>query len=206
MQTFIAGFKKKYNGVEPDAFNAYAYDAMNMAAAVVKIGGTDRRAIRDAFTKVKDVSSVIFGKATFDVESRRVKGAMNAELVVRKGQDQVAAPTVVLAGFAAAPKAQHVNLMAQPWPGRALHEIAGSAQNADAGFNGGDGGHGGHGGGRGRHGRACLLPGCCWRERERSLQSDYLITLKGIQYLDGDCERCSGFVRGALGAGSHHGW
>jgi branched-chain amino acid transport system substrate-binding protein len=29
---------------------------------------------------------VIFGTATFDVESRRVKGAMNAELVVRKGQ------------------------------------------------------------------------------------------------------------------------
>jgi branched-chain amino acid transport system substrate-binding protein len=86
VQTFIAGFKKKYNGVEPDAFNAYAYDAMNMAAAVVRIGGADRRAIRDAFTKVKDVSSVIFGKATFDVESRRVKGAMNAELVVRKGQ------------------------------------------------------------------------------------------------------------------------
>ena len=86
MQKFIAGFKKKYNGMEPDAFNAYAYDAMNMAAAVVKIGGTDRRAIRDAFTKVKDVSSVIFGTATFDVESRRVKGAMNAELVVRKGQ------------------------------------------------------------------------------------------------------------------------
>ena len=33
------GFKKKYNGLEPDAFNAYAYDAMNMAAAVVE----DRR-------------------------------------------------------------------------------------------------------------------------------------------------------------------
>ncbi|AHY54034.1 ABC transporter substrate-binding protein [Bradyrhizobium japonicum] len=86
VQKFIAGFKKKYNGLEPDAFNAYAYDAMNMAAAVVKIGGTDRRAIRDAFTKVKDVPSVIFGAATFDVATRRVKGAMNAELVVRKGQ------------------------------------------------------------------------------------------------------------------------
>jgi branched-chain amino acid transport system substrate-binding protein len=86
VQKFIVGFKKKYNGQEPDAFNAYAYDAMNVAAAVVKIGGTDRRAIRDAFTKVRDVSSVIYGQATFDVETRRVKGAMNAELVVRKGQ------------------------------------------------------------------------------------------------------------------------
>ena len=86
VKKFITGFKAKYNGQEPDAFNAYSYDAMHMAAAIVKIGGTDRRAIRDAFTKVKDVSSVIFGTATFDVESRRVKGAMNAELVVRKGQ------------------------------------------------------------------------------------------------------------------------
>jgi branched-chain amino acid transport system substrate-binding protein len=86
VQKFVSGFKAKYNGQEPDAFNAYSYDAMNVAAAVVRIGGTDRRAIRDAFTKVRDVSTVVFGPATFDVASRRVKGAMNAELVVRKGQ------------------------------------------------------------------------------------------------------------------------
>jgi branched-chain amino acid transport system substrate-binding protein len=86
VQKFVSGFKAKYNGQEPDAFNAYSYDAMNVAAAVVRIGGTDRRAIRDAFTKVHDVSTVVFGPASFDVASRRVKGAMNAELVVRKGQ------------------------------------------------------------------------------------------------------------------------
>ena len=86
VQKFVSGFKAKYNGQEPDAFNAYSYDAMNVAAAVVRIGGADRRAIRDAFTKVRDVSTVVFGPATFDVASRRVKGAMNAELVVRKGQ------------------------------------------------------------------------------------------------------------------------
>jgi branched-chain amino acid transport system substrate-binding protein len=86
VRKFIAGFKAKYGGQEPDAFNAYAYDAMNVAAAVVRIGGTDRRAIRDAFGKVRDISSVIYGLATFDVESRRVKGAMNAELVVKNGQ------------------------------------------------------------------------------------------------------------------------
>jgi branched-chain amino acid transport system substrate-binding protein len=86
VQKFVSGFKAKYNGQEPDAFNAYSYDAMNVAAAVVRIGGTDRRAIRDAFTKVRDVSTVVFGPATFDIASRRVKGAMNAELVVRKGQ------------------------------------------------------------------------------------------------------------------------
>jgi len=86
VRKFVDGFKAKYGGQEPDAFNAYSYDAMNMAAAVLRIGGTDRKAIRDAFAKVKDVPSVIFGSMTFDVETRRVKGAMNAELVVRKGQ------------------------------------------------------------------------------------------------------------------------
>jgi len=86
VRKFVSGFKAKYNGQEPDAFNAYSYDAMNVAAAVVKIGGTDRRAIRDAFTKVRDVSTVVYGPATFDVASRRVKGAMNTELVVKKGQ------------------------------------------------------------------------------------------------------------------------
>jgi branched-chain amino acid transport system substrate-binding protein len=86
VRKFIAAFKAKYNAQEPDAFNAYSYDAMNVAAAVLRIGGTDRKAIRDAFAKVKDVPSVIFGSVTFDVQTRRVKGAMNAELVVRNGQ------------------------------------------------------------------------------------------------------------------------
>jgi branched-chain amino acid transport system substrate-binding protein len=49
VQKFVSGFKAKYNGQEPDAFNAYAYDAMNMAAAVIRIGGPDRKAIKDAF-------------------------------------------------------------------------------------------------------------------------------------------------------------
>ncbi len=86
VRKFVDGFKAKYGGQEPDSFNAYAYDAMNMAAAVLRIGGTDRKAIRDAFAKVHDVSTVIFGPATFDVATRRIKGAMNAELVVQKGQ------------------------------------------------------------------------------------------------------------------------
>ena len=56
VQKFVAGFKAKYDGQEPDAFNAYAYDAMNVAAA----GGAESaaptgKAIRDAFAKVKDV-------------------------------------------------------------------------------------------------------------------------------------------------------
>ena len=86
VRKFVTGFKAKYGGQEPDSFNAYSYDAMNMAAAVLKLGGADRKAIRDAFAKVHDVSTVIFGPATFDIETRRIKGAMNAELIVQKGQ------------------------------------------------------------------------------------------------------------------------
>jgi branched-chain amino acid transport system substrate-binding protein len=86
VRKFVAGFKAKFNGLEPDAFNAYSYDAMNVAAAVLRIGGTDRRSIREAFVKVKDVPSVIYGNVSFDADTRRVKGAMNAELVVSKGQ------------------------------------------------------------------------------------------------------------------------
>ena len=64
-QRFISSFRTKYGG-EPDAFNAYSYDAMNVAAAVIRIGGTNRRAVRDAFLQVRDVPTVIFGPANFD--------------------------------------------------------------------------------------------------------------------------------------------
>jgi len=86
VRRFVEAFKAKYGGQESDAFNVYAYDAMNVAAAVLRLAGTDRRAIRDAFAKVKDVPSVIFGAATFDPQTRRVLGAKNVDLVVRDGK------------------------------------------------------------------------------------------------------------------------
>ena len=88
VREFISSFKAKYN-VDPDAFNAYAYDAINFAVAAIRHGGTDRRAIRDALGQLKDVSSVIFGKATFDIATRRILGAKNAELVVKDGRFQI---------------------------------------------------------------------------------------------------------------------
>jgi branched-chain amino acid transport system substrate-binding protein len=86
VRRFVAGFKARYGGREPDSFNASAYDAINVAAAAMRIGGTGRRAIRDALAKMRDVPTVMFGPATFDVETRRVKGAIYAELVVKKGR------------------------------------------------------------------------------------------------------------------------
>lgn len=89
VREFITSFKAKYGGTEPDAFNAYAYDAINFAVAAIRHGGTDRRAIRDALGQLKDVPSVIFGKATFDTATRRILGAKNAELVVKDGRFQI---------------------------------------------------------------------------------------------------------------------
>jgi len=82
---FITKFKKKYDK-EPDAFNAYAYDTMILMAQVMRESGTDRQAIHDGLSKVKDVPSVIFGKATFDPQTRRVSGAVSVDLVVKNGR------------------------------------------------------------------------------------------------------------------------
>lgn len=88
VRDFVARFRAKY-GKEPDAFNAYAYDTMILMAQVMREFGFDRQAIHDGLAKVKDVPSVIFGKATFDPKTRRVDGAMNVELVVKNGKFQL---------------------------------------------------------------------------------------------------------------------
>jgi len=85
VRNFVTKFKAKYDK-EPDAFNAYAYDTIILMAQVMRESGTDRKAIHDGLAKVKDVPSVIFGKATFDPATRRVSGAMNVELVVKDGR------------------------------------------------------------------------------------------------------------------------
>jgi branched-chain amino acid transport system substrate-binding protein len=87
VQEFVKSFRVKY-GKEPDAFNAYAYDAVVYAAAALREAGpkADRKAVRDAFYKIKDVPSVIFGKASFDAQTRRVVGVKSVNLVVKDGK------------------------------------------------------------------------------------------------------------------------
>jgi branched-chain amino acid transport system substrate-binding protein len=87
VQDFVKRFRSKY-GKEPDAFNAYAYDAVQLAAAALAQAGPDgdRTAVRDAFYKIKDVPSVVFGKANFDPQTRRVIGVKSIDLVVKDGQ------------------------------------------------------------------------------------------------------------------------
>ena len=88
VRKFVAAFKAKY-GKEPDAFNAYAYDTVILMAQVMNQFGFEREQIHQGLAKVKDVPSVIFGKATFDTATRRVNGAMNVELVVKDGKFQL---------------------------------------------------------------------------------------------------------------------
>lgn len=85
VQGFVSRFKAKY-GKEPDAFNAYSYDAMVVAHAVISQLGATRQTVHEGFAKVKDVPSVIFGKATFDPATRRVTQPRYTHLIVRDGQ------------------------------------------------------------------------------------------------------------------------
>jgi branched-chain amino acid transport system substrate-binding protein len=85
VQNFVKRFRAKYTR-EPDAFNAYAYDAVIITAAALRAGGTDRKAIRDALPKLKDVPSVVFGKASFNPETRRALGVRSVDLVVADGK------------------------------------------------------------------------------------------------------------------------
>ncbi|MBB4512691.1 ABC transporter substrate-binding protein [Paraburkholderia fungorum] len=82
VQSFVKRFEAKYHR-EPDAFNAYAYDAVIIAAYALRAGGPDRKAVRDALPKLHDIPSVVFGKANFDPATRRVIGVKNINVVVR---------------------------------------------------------------------------------------------------------------------------
>jgi len=85
VQRFVQGFKAKYHR-EPDAFNAFAYDAVIIAANALRTGGTTRQGVHDALPKLHDVPSVVFGKATFDPRTRRIDGVKSIDLVVHDGQ------------------------------------------------------------------------------------------------------------------------
>lgn len=86
VQSFVSAFKAKY-GREPDAFNAYAYDTVILFGQVLREApDLERKTIRDTLAKVKDVPSVIYGKATFDTQTRRILGAKSADIVVKNGR------------------------------------------------------------------------------------------------------------------------
>jgi branched-chain amino acid transport system substrate-binding protein len=83
---FVKRWKAKYGDEQIDYFSVHAYDSIKLAAAVIAVGGTDRKAIRDAFGKVKDVPSVIYGKVSFNPETRRVDDFLGARLIIKGGK------------------------------------------------------------------------------------------------------------------------
>ena len=85
VKAFVVKFVARYNE-EPDTFNAYGYDTMNLMAAVMRQFGTTRADIRTGLEKIKDVPSVLFGRASFDPVTRRVAGAFTANLQVKGGK------------------------------------------------------------------------------------------------------------------------
>jgi branched-chain amino acid transport system substrate-binding protein len=85
VRDFVARFKARYNE-EPDDFNAVAYDTIILLAAVLDRYGIDRKAVHDGLAEIRDVPSVIYGKASFDPRTRRVAGAGAVYLVVKDGR------------------------------------------------------------------------------------------------------------------------
>jgi branched-chain amino acid transport system substrate-binding protein len=85
VQDYLAKFRAKYNE-ESDYFAAHAYDTIILVAEAIKIGGPDRAAVKDALAKVKDVPSVIYGKVTFNTETRRVQEPTDVRLLVEGGK------------------------------------------------------------------------------------------------------------------------
>jgi branched-chain amino acid transport system substrate-binding protein len=71
VQSFVKAFEKKYpNEKSVTSFEAGAYDALNVAVAAAKLGGTSRAGILKGFKEIKDVPSVVYGTITFDPSTR----------------------------------------------------------------------------------------------------------------------------------------
>jgi branched-chain amino acid transport system substrate-binding protein len=85
VQAFVKNFTAKFNA-EPDAYNGRAYDTMVLLAELMRQYGTDRRAIKDGLSKIRDVPSVIYGAVRFDPQTRRVANPFVTRVVVRDGK------------------------------------------------------------------------------------------------------------------------
>jgi len=85
VKSVVDKFKAKYNET-PDYFAVHAYDTIHLIAKAIEIGGPTRQGVHDALAKLKDVPSVIYGKATLDPTTRRVQNPQFVDLQVKDGQ------------------------------------------------------------------------------------------------------------------------
>lgn len=85
VQAFVKKYKAKYNE-EPDLFATLAYDAIILTYNAIEVGGPTRQGIHDALPKLKDVPSIVYGKITFDLNTRRAQNPIFENLIVKDGQ------------------------------------------------------------------------------------------------------------------------
>lgn len=82
VKSVVDKYKAKYNET-PDYFAIHAYDTIHLIAKAIEIGGATRQGVHDALPQLKDVPSVIYGKATFNPETRRVQNPSFVDLQVK---------------------------------------------------------------------------------------------------------------------------
>ncbi|WP_194793281.1 ABC transporter substrate-binding protein [Raineyella fluvialis] len=86
VKAFVDAFRKKYPTEQHvTSFEAHAYDALNVAVAAAKQGGTTREGVLQGFKEVKDVPSVIYGAVTFDQATRRVQSPKLTPTILKGG-------------------------------------------------------------------------------------------------------------------------
>jgi branched-chain amino acid transport system substrate-binding protein len=85
VKNYVKAYRSKYNE-DPDYFSTMAYDTINLIASAIKSGGASREGVKNGLLKLKGAPSVIYGKVTFDRETRRVKNPTDARLVVKGGK------------------------------------------------------------------------------------------------------------------------
>ena len=84
VQRFVAAYRAKYQQ-DPDTFSAIAYDTMILFAALARQYGPTRDGMHTGLLHIKDVPSVIYGKVSFDPQTRRAQAASYKYLVVKDG-------------------------------------------------------------------------------------------------------------------------
>ena len=84
VREFVTRFVARY-GAQPDLFSAFAFDTMVLWGRLVAGWGATRAGMQAGLLAVRDVPSVIYGRMTFDPDTRRVRGAAWKYLIVKNG-------------------------------------------------------------------------------------------------------------------------
>jgi len=127
IQKFVADYKQRYAGVNPDAIAALAYDAMNVLADALKRAGTTEPAkLRDAIAQTKGFSGVT-GAITINESRDAVKPAVVFELRDKKF---VYKETIQPPGAAATAAASPAAATSSPAPAAASSSPASAASGA----------------------------------------------------------------------------